>query len=224
MATIVHHLNQSRSQRVLFVLEELGRPYEIRFYQRNPKTLLAPPELKRIHPLGKSPVVEDDGDVLAETGLILDTLIDRHGAGTTLRPEAGTKERLRYDYYLHYAEGSLMPLGLLSLVFSRLPSQAPFPIRPVAKLLAAGVRKQFVGPNIGHHLRFLNDELDGRPWFAGQDFTGADAMMSFPVQALNDRAGLGRYPNLADWLRRLEARPAWTRATEKGGTLTFEFG
>lgn len=224
MATIVHHLNQSRSQRVLFLLEELGQPYEIRFYQRDPKTMLAPPALKQIHPLGKSPVVEDDGDVLAETGLIVDTLIDRHGAGTTLRPAAGTPERLRYDYYLHYAEGSLMPMGLLSLVFARLPSQVPFPIRPVAKLLAKGVEKQFIGPNIGNHLRFLDGELSGRPWFAGQDFTGADAMMSFPVQALNKRAGLDRYPHLADWLRRLEARPAWIRATDKGGALTFDFG
>ncbi len=224
MTITVHHLNESRSQRVLFLLEELGVPYEIAFYQRDPKTMLAPRALAAIHPLGKSPVVVDGGSVLAETGLIVDTLIDRHGAGSTLRPEAGAPDRLRYDYFLHYAEGTLMPLVLLSLVFARIPRQMPFVLRPVARLIGAGVMSSFVGPNVKTNLDFLESELAARPWFAGESLTGADVMMSFPLQALNSRVGLAGRPRLQDWLRRLEARPAWGRAIDKGGPLTFGFG
>ena len=224
MSIIVHHLNESRSQRVLFLLEELGVPYEIKFYQRNPKTMLAPPELKAVHPLGKSPVVVDDGTVLAETGLIVDTLIERHGGRGTLRPQAGSADRLLYDYHLHYAEGSLMPLVLMSLIFMRVPRETPGLVRPVAKLISAGVMSKFVGPNVKNNLDYLEAQLSGRPWFAGEVLTGADAMMSFPIQALNARGGLADRPNLRGWLQRLEARPAWQKAIDKGGKLTFSFG
>ena len=225
MALVVHHLNESRSQRVLFLLEELRVPYEIRRYARDPKTMLAPPELKAVHPLGKSPVVTDGDVTLAETGLIVDYLIQNHGGGGgILRPPAGTPERLRYAYYLHYAEGSLMPLVLLSLLFGRVPRQAPLPLRPLAWLIARGVMGGYVTPQTRLHLGILDAELATRAWFAGETLTGADAIMSFPIQALKACGALGSYVNLRNWLDRLEARPTWTRATEKGGRLTFKFG
>lgn len=224
MTLTVHHLNESRSQRVLLLLEELGTPYEIRYYQRDPKTMMAPASLKAVHPLGKSPVVTDGDDTLAETGLIIDTLIDRYGAGGTLRPQPGTPDHLRYGYYLHYAEGSLMPLVLMSMLFGMLPKQTPLPLRPLAAVIGRGARAAFVGPQLARHLNFLEGELKGRDWFAGPDFTGADAIMSFPLQALRAQGGLGARPNLAAWLDRLEARPAWARATAKGGPLSLKFG
>ena len=224
MALVVHHLNESRSQRVLFLLEELGVPYEIRRYARDPKTMLAPPELKAVHPLGKSPVVTDGDVTLAETGLIVDYLIQHHGGDGILRPPADAPERLRYAYYLHYAEGSLMPLVLLSLLFGRMPRQAPLPLRPLAGLIAKGVMGGYVTPQTRLHLGILDAELATRAWFAGETLTGADAIMSFPIQALKARGALGAHVNLCNWLERLEARPAWTRATEKGGRLTFKFG
>ena len=222
MTITVHHLNESRSQRVLLLLEELGVPYEVQSYARNRKTMLAPNALKSVHPLGKSPVVVDDALTLAETGHIIDTLIDRHGAGR-LRPAPETPDRLRYGFFLHYAEGSLAPLMLLSLVFSRLPRQLPFPLRPVARLISHGLEMQFLRPQLATHLDFLEAELAGRPWFAGQDFTGADAIMSFPLQAMLATGRLEHHPRLRDWVQRLEARPAWGRAIERGGPLTFSF-
>lgn len=221
MTLTVHHLNESRSHRVIFLLEELGVPYEIRNYSRDPKTMLAPASLKAIHPLGKSPVVTDGDEVLAETGHIIDTLIERHGG--RMRPEAGTADRLLYGYYLQYAEGSLAPLMLLSLMFARLPKQIPFPLRPVATLISHGLGTQFLGPQLATHLSFLENELSSRPWFGGNDFSGADIIMSFAVQALRKTGRLADRPHLTDWLARLEARPAWARTLAKGGPLTFSF-
>ncbi|MGI4745767.1 MAG: glutathione S-transferase family protein [Janthinobacterium lividum] len=221
MTLTVHHLNESRSHRVIFLLEELGVPYEIRHYSRDPKTLLAPASLKAIHPLGKSPVVTDGDEVLAETGHIIDTLIERHGG--RLRPEAGTQGRLLYGYYLHYAEGSLAPLMLLSLVFARLPKQMPFPLRPVAALISRGLDTQFLNPQLSTHLGYLDSELSDRPWFAGSEFSGADIIMSFALQALRASGRLTNRPHLTAWLTRLEARPAWGRTIAKGGPLTFKF-
>lgn len=223
MTLTVHHLNESRSQRVLFLLEELGVPYEIRFYQRDAKTMMAPPALKAVHPLGKSPVVTDDGVTLAETGLIIDYLIEHHGGDGTLRPAADTPDRIRYGYFLHYAEGSLMPVVLMSMVFSMLAKQTPSPLRPLASLIGKGASARFVGPQLANHLDFLESELDARPWFAGPEFSGADVIMSFPLQALRVSGQLEHRPNLRNWLGRLEARPAWERATRKGGKLTLSF-
>ncbi|WP_419729027.1 glutathione S-transferase [Lichenicola sp.] len=222
MTITVHHLNESRSQRVLLLLEELGVPYEVRRYERNRKTMLAPDALKSVHPLGKSPLVVDDDLILAESGHIIDSLIDRYGAGR-LRPPPGTPDRDRYGFFLHYAEGSLAPLMLLSLVFSRLPRQMPFPLRPVARLISRGLEMQFLGPQLATHLDFLEAELSGRPWFAGNEFTGADAIMSFPLQAMLATGRLEDHPRLRDWVQRLESRPAWARAVERGGPLTFRF-
>ncbi len=218
MTLTVHHLNNSRSQRVLFLLEELGVPYEIKYYRRDPKTMLAPAALRQVHPLGKSPIVTDGDATLAETGAILEYLAATYDDGT-LMPPAGSEERRRVTYYLHYAEGSLMPLMLLSLVFSRLPRQAPFLLRPLLRKVAAGVHAQFMEPQLTLHLNYLDRELEGRPWFAGHRFTVADAQMSFPIEIAGVRLrqlGAAR-PNLQSWLDRIHARPAYARALEQGG-------
>src|ERR1700761_7682257 len=191
---VVHHLNNSRSQRVLWLLEELGLEYEIVRYQRDPKTMLAPPELKAIHPLGKSPVVTDGDKVLAETGAIINYIATHYGAGR-LVPEDNTPERLSYDYWLHYAEGSAMPPLLLALVFGVLPERAPFFVRPIVKGISATAMKSFIQPQLDLHIGYWEGVLDKTPWFAGQEITAADIMMSFPVEAAHSRGGLDkRYP------------------------------
>jgi glutathione S-transferase len=204
---IVHHLEHSRSQRVLWLLEELGLPYEVRRYARNPKTMLAPPELARVHPLGKSPVIEDAGRVIAETGAIVEYLVEK--AEGRLGPAGNRDEVLRCRHFLHYAEGSLMPPLLALLVVGRLGLLG----RPARKPLLA---------MFAVHLRWLNDELATRPWFAGESFTAADVMMSFPLEAARSRAGLdGRYPHLIDWLERIHARPAYGAALARGGPYAY---
>lgn len=211
----VHHLNHSRSQRVLWLLEELGLPYEIVRYERDPKTMLAPPELRKVHPLGKSPVVTDGPLVLAESGAIIETLVERHGP--QLRPEPGTPEFQRYRYWMHYAEGSLMPPLLLKLVFDQV-EKAPLIVRPVAKAISATVKSRFITPNLRTHLDFLEAELAGSPWFAGPAFSAADVQMSFPIEAAAARGGLDNSrPRLMDWLQRIHDRPAYHRAIDKGG-------
>ena len=215
----VHHLNNSRSQRVLWLLEELGLPYEIVHYQRDPKTMLAPPELRRVHPLGKSPVVTtDEGLVLAESGAIVETLIERHGQGR-FAPAAGSADALRYRYWLHYAEGSAMPPLLLKLIFDKIESaKMPFFIRPIAKGIAGKAKAGFVTPNIRTHLDFMEGELGKSEWFAGAEFTGADIQMSFPVEAARERGGLDdSRPRLMAWLARIHARPAYQQALARGG-------
>ncbi len=212
----VHHLNHSRSQRVLWLLEELGAPYEIVRYERDRKTMLAPPALKKVHPLGKSPVVVDGPLVLAESAAIIETLVERHGP--QLRPDPGTPEFLRYRYWLHYAEGSLMPPLLLKLVFDEIEKKSPLLVRPVAKGISAQVKKLLITPNLQQHLDFLEAELAEGPWFAGKAFSAADVQMSFPIEAAAARAGLdARRPRLMAWLERIHNRPAYRRALDKGG-------
>jgi glutathione S-transferase len=214
---IVHHLNQSRSQRILWLLEELGLEYAVRRYERDPKTMLAPPSLRAVHPLGKSPVVTDGDLILAESGAIIEYFVERYGNGK-LAPVPGTAERQRYIYWLHYAEGSAMPPLLLKLIFSRLPGGVPALIRPVARTIAAGALGRLVEPQLKLHLDYLESELAKTTWFAGGDFTAADIQMSFPIEAAAARAGLdaGR-PKLWQFLERIHARPAYQRALEKGG-------
>jgi glutathione S-transferase len=215
---VVHHLNNSRSQRVLWLLEELGVPYEVKRYQRDAKTMLAPPELRQVHPLGKSPVITDDGATIAESGNIVEYLVERHGNGR-LVPPAGTPESLRYRYWMHYAEGSMMPPLLLNLLFGRLDKgPMPFFVRPVARAIAAKVTSTYIRPNLTRHFDYLEAELTKSLWFAGGEFTAADVQMSFPVEAAAARAGLdaGR-PRLMDWLNRIHAREAYKRAVERGG-------
>jgi len=210
---IVHHLENSRSQRILWLLEELGLPYEVRRYARDRKTMLAPPELKRVHPLGKSPVIEDsesgagEGRVIAETGAIVEYLVEK--AGGRLGPPAKRESVLRYRQFLHYAEGSMMPPLLALLVVNRLGLLGRPARAPVQRML-------------DQHLDWLETELSGRDWFAGDAFSAADVMMSFPIEASRSRAGLddGR-PNLIDWLERIHARPAYGRALQKGGPYAY---
>ena len=215
----VHHLNNSRSQRILWLLEELGVPYEIVKYERDPKTSLAPASLREIHPLGKSPVVTDDGAVLAESGAILETLVEKYGAGK-LAPEPGTPEHQRYRYYLHYAEGSLMPFLLLRLIFARV-RKAPFPVRPIAKAIANKVDGAFIGPNLARHVAFLDGELAKSPWFVGSDLTAADIQMIYPMEAITTRVP-DAPKSIQAWVDRAHARPAYQRALEKGGPYSVE--
>ena len=214
----VHHLNNSRSQRVLWLLEELGLPYEVKFYQRDKKTMLAPPELRAVHPLGKSPVITDGPLTVAESGAILEYLVDRHGDGR-LKPPAGSAEALSYRYFMHYAEGSAMPPLLMKLVFDRIESAPmPFFIKPVAKAIAGKVKAGFITPQINNHLDFLESELAQRPWFAGSEFTAADIQMSFPIEAAAARGGLAAdRPRLMDFLQRIHGREAYQRALLRGG-------
>jgi glutathione S-transferase len=215
---VVHHLNNSRSQRVLWLLEELGLDYEVRRYQRNAKTMLAPPELRAVHPLGKSPVIEDAGQVLAESGAIVEFLAERYGEGR-LVPPAGTPERLRYRYWLHFAEGTAQPPLLLKLLFDRLDKgPMPFFARPVARAIAQRAKDTYIQPNIDRNLDFMEAELGRRAWFAGAGFSAADVQMSFPLEAAAMRGGLdATRPRLMDFLERIHARPAYRRAIEKGG-------
>lgn len=218
----VHHLNNSRSQRVLWLLEELGLPYEIVHHQRDPQTMLAPAALRAVHPLGKSPVLTDGAETVAESGAIIEYLLEVHGAGR-LRPAPGTPEARRFTYWLHFAEGSAMPPLLLKLVFGRVQSAPmPFFVKPIAKGIASKVLQSFVEPNLKAQLDFMEAELSTRPWFAGEDFSAADIQMSFPLEAAAQRAGLdASRPQLMDWLRRIHARPAYRRALERGGPYDF---
>ena len=214
----VHHLNNSRSQRVLWLLEELGLEYEVKRYERDPKTMLAPPELKKVHPLGKSPVISDGPHNLAESGAIIEYLVETYGKGR-LAPPPGSDERLRYTYWLHYAEGSAMPPLLLSLIFNKVrESPAPFFIRPILHGIVDKVMASFVRPQLKTHLDFMESEIGKSKWFAGEEFSAADIQMSFPLEAAASRGGLdaGR-PKLVAFLKRIHARPAYKRALAAGG-------
>ncbi|MEO7150440.1 MAG: glutathione S-transferase [Burkholderiaceae bacterium] len=218
----VHHLENSRSQRVLWLLEELGLPYEIVKYARDPQTMLAPPELTKVHPLGKSPVLTDGATTVAESGAILEYLLERHGRGR-LAPARGTPEHLRYRYWLHFAEGSAMPPLLLKLIFDRLETNPmPFFVKPIARGLAAKVKAMLVAPNLLRQHAFMETELGRSEWFAGADFSAADIQMSFPLEAGAQRGGIdARYPKLTAFLQRIHARPAYRRALERGGPYSF---
>lgn len=218
----VHHLNHSRSQRILWLLEELGLDYEIKRYERNPKTMLAPASLRAVHPLGKSPVITDGELTIAESGAIVDYLINRYGAGR-LAPAADTAERLRYTYWLHYAEGSAMSPLLLKLVFDKIASSPmPFFAKPIAKAISGKAKSNFIEPQIRQHLDYLEGELGKSAWFAGDEFTGADIQLSFPLEAAAARGGLdASRPRLMDFLQRIHARPAYQRAIERGGEYSI---
>jgi glutathione S-transferase len=218
----VHHLNNSRSQRVLWLLEELGIPYEIQKYERDAKTMLAPPALLKVHPLGKSPVITEDGVTVAESGAIIEYLLERHGVGR-LMPPAGTPERLRFTYWLHFAEGSAMSPLLMKLVFDRIEtSPMPFFVKPIARGISGKVKKALIEPNLKRQLDYMESELAKSEWFAGNDFSAADIQMSFPVEAAAQRAGLdASRPKLMTWLKKIHARPAYRKALERGGPYSF---
>ena len=218
----VHHLNNSRSQRVLWLLEELGLPYEIKKYQRDAKTMLAPPELMKVHPLGKSPVITDDALTVAETGAIVEYMIERYGNGR-LAPAIGSPERLRWRYWMHFAEGSAMPPLLLKLIFERIKvTPMPFFAKPIAKGICDKVLAAMVEPNLKRQLDFMEAELGRSEWFAGDEFSAADIQMSFPLEAAAQRAGLdASRPKLMAFLKRIHARPAYQQALQRGGPYSF---
>jgi len=218
----VHHLNNSRSQRVLWLLEELVMPYEIKPYQRNASTNLAPPELLQVHPLGKSPVITDGDITVAESGAIVEYLVERYGNGR-LVPPAGTPERRRWTYWLHFAEGSAMPPLLMKLIFDRVKSgPMPFFVKPIARAIADKVLAGYVTPNIRRQLDYMESELGSSAWFAGDEFSAADIQMSFPLEAAAQRAALdASRPRLKAFLDRIHARPAYRRALERGGPYDF---
>lgn len=217
----VHHLNNSRSQRVLWLLEELGLDYTIVPYTRD-ASMLAPASLRAVHPLGKAPVIEDGGLVIAESGAIVQHVLERHGAGR-LVPPPDTPERRAFTYWLHYAEGSAMPPLLLKLVFDQIEhGPVPFFIRPITRALARGVKAKFIAPQLALHLDHMEAALAQAPWFAGDEFSAADIQMSFAVQAAAARGGLdGSRPRLMAWLDRIHARPAWLRGVERGGAYAL---
>ncbi|RPI13951.1 MAG: glutathione S-transferase [Lysobacterales bacterium] len=223
---IVHHLETSRSQRILWLLEELGVPYELRVYKRNPATRLAPAELKKVHPLGKSPVVTDGGETIAESGAIIEYLVERYGAEAQgdlahLQPGPGTPEFRQCRYWMHYAEGSLMNWLVMKLVFVTIPKQPmPFFARPVARALCGSVQQKLIDPNLKAATEFMEDHLSRHRWFAGPNLTMADFQMSFAVEALLSRsAGDAPAPRLEDYLARIRSRPAYQRAEQKGGPV-----
>jgi len=203
---VVHHLENSRSQRILWLLEELGLPYEVKVYKRL-KTMAAPAEMKRVHPLGKSPIIEDDGIAIAETGAIIEYLVEK--AGGKLGPPANADDARRYRFFLHYAEGSVMTALLMRMVIGMIP-------------LLGRAGKKMLQPMIDTHLNYIEAELAARPWFAAQDFTAADPMMSFPLEFAASRAdGLRGRPATAAWLEKIHARPAYRAALERGGPYLF---
>lgn len=215
----VHYLENSRAHRILWLLEELGLEYEVKTYKRAPD-MRAPASLKTVHPLGKSPVIEDKGRVIAESGAIIEYLVDAYG-GEALRPAIGTDERLRYTYWLHYAEGSAMPLLLLKLLFSRLPQQMPLLLRPVAGLISKGVSAKLIDPQLADHVAFWESELARDGWFAGKAFSAADIAMSFPVEAGMTRIKVGETAALRRYMAAIRARPAYQRALTRGGAYVY---
>ncbi|MBY4594111.1 glutathione S-transferase [Ottowia caeni] len=225
----LHHLETSRSQRVLWLLEELGVPYEIRLYKRDPATRLAPPELRRVHPLGKSPVITDTDIVVAESGAIIEYLAECYGDRASedlshLEPARGTAEHRQCRFWMHYAEGSLMNWLVMKLVFDTIPRQPmPFFVRPIARALCSKVQEKLIAPNVKTALAFMEDHLKNKRWFAGDHLTMADFQMSFAVEAALARGGnANAYPHLSAYYQRMQARPAYQRALEKGGPVIMQ--
>ncbi|MGK8933008.1 glutathione S-transferase family protein [Pluralibacter gergoviae] len=216
----LHHLNLSRSQRVLWALEELHLPYDIVRYQREP-TMLAPQALKKVHPLGKSPVLEDNGQVLAESGAILEYLQENYDPDARLKPQAAA-DKIQYRFWLHYAEGSLMPLLLMKLVFASLGKRpVPVGLRKLGKMLGQGIQKAWLNKQLATHAQFIEAHLARHRWFAGEQLSMADIQMSYPAFALLSRGGQGALPQLERWKQAVESLPAWQKAVAQGGPLDF---
>lgn len=218
----VHHLTRSRSHRILWLLEELEIPYQFKIYQRHPVTQTAPPELVKIHPLGKSPVITDGKYTIAESGAIIEYIIDHYGKGQ-LRPQLGSDDYLKYQYYMHYTEGSLMPPLVLSLIFNMIPKQPmPFFIKPVMKEISRNIHKIYINPQIHLNLKFLESELEKNKWFSGSEFSAADIQISFAIMGVINGLGDNKnYPKLRQFIKSIQARPAYKKAIEKGGPVEF---
>jgi glutathione S-transferase len=217
----VHHLNNSRSQRILWLLEELGLGYEVKRYERDSETMLAPDSLRSVHPLGKSPVITDEELTLAESGAIVEYLVERYDNGR-LAPLVGTSDRLRYTYWLHYAEGSAMPPLVMQLIFNQVEEKSPFFLRPVAKVITRKVKQTYLEPQISQQLGYMEAELEKSTWFVGDEFTAADIQLSFPLEAAASQSNLDAgYPQLKTFLERIHARPAYQKAIKRGGNYDF---
>lgn len=222
---VVHHLEHSRSQRILWLLEELGLPYTVKRYSRDPITYLAPPELFKVHPLGKSPVITDGDITVAESGAIVEYLVEK--AGGKLRPEAGTQAARDFTYWMHFAEGSAMPFLVMTLIFNKIEN-APLPLllKPLVLPIARGISKQvkssFIDPNLARQFKYINDVLTQNAWFCGADMTAADIMMSFPLEAACSRAqAIAQFPKIREFVDRIHARPAYKKALEVGGPYDY---
>ena len=218
----LHHLNNSRSQRIIWLLEELKLEFVIEFHKRDSKTYLAGDSLKAIHALGKSPVISDDktGMTLAESGAIIEYLVQTYGKH--LMPEQGSQAYWQYLYWLHFSEGSLMPPMVMNLVLSKMKdSPMPFFVKPIAKTIANQIVKQFSGPNIKRSLEFIEDHLSKNTWFCGDQLTGADVQMSFPLEASAARGMVDQYPNILAYVKRFQALPAYQAALAKGGDYDY---
>jgi len=214
---IVHHLENSRSHRVLWLLEEIGVAYEVKLYARDPATMLAPPALRAVHPLGKSPVIVDGDGTLAESGAIIEYLVEKNPA-SAMAPARGTAEWVRYLYWLHFAEGSAMPPLLLKLILDRIATAPPWPIRPIVAAVVRRANDRLATPRLAENLDLMEAELNRSTWFAGDAFSAADIQMSYPIEASVRRAGLDqRRPKLMAYLDRIHQRPAYRRAVERGG-------
>lgn len=217
---ILHHLNNSRSQRILWLLEELKLDYEIKHYKRDAKTNLAPSTLKLIHPLGKSPVITDGDVTVAESGAIIEYLVEQYGEH--LKPAANSEALRQYQYWLHFAEGSLMPPMVAKLVFDKVRANAkPFFIKMVANKIADKVMEGYYMPIITNNLSYVNAHLQNSPWFAGEELTGADFQMSFPLEASFSRGGGKQYPAIEAYVKKIHHREAYKRALEKGGEYAY---
>lgn len=213
----VHHLENSRSLRLLWLLEEMGVEYDLKIYQRDPKTNLAPADYQALHPMGKSPVVTDGEMTLAETGAIVEYLLD-HYMTAGLRPEKGTPERQAYYYWMHAAEGSVMPLLTLGLFLTMMETRPPFFMRPIIKAVTGQLRKAYHTPSLRKQINYINTHLGENEWFTGSHLTGADAMMLFPLEAAMVRTVPDAdYSHIKAYLDRVYARPAYQRAVERGG-------
>jgi glutathione S-transferase len=218
---IVHHLNESRSQRILWLLEELGLDYEVKRYERDRKTMLAPELLRAVHPLGKSPIITDGDIILAESGAIVEYLIGVYGDGRLIPPQ-GSAERRHYAFWLHHAEGSAMPLLVMKFIFQEMTRRAPFFIRPLMRLIEREIGARYINPNLLAHVQYWETTLAESTWFAGPDFTGADIMMSFPAETAAAREVItGKHPKLMAFLNNIHARPAYRRALERGGPYAY---
>jgi len=217
----VHHLEKSRSHRILWLLESLNLDYELEVYQRDSKTQQAPEALKKVHPLGKSPVLTDGELTIAESGAIIDYVVNRYDDGQRQPAADAGEEWVNYRYWLHYAEGSLMPLLVMGLVFSQVPKQSPWFVKPLAKGISDTVRKRFIQPQLTQHMDMIEQHLKTRGHFAGEWPSGADIQMSFPLQALKATQSLSAYPSIAAFVDRVESDPAWKRVVERAGPLTM---
>jgi glutathione S-transferase len=219
---VLHHLNNSRSQRILWLLEELNLEYEVKIYQRDSTTNLAPNTLTLIHPLGKSPIITDGDVTVAESGAIIEYLIGTYCKGQLIDPQRGNEVHRQYTYWLHFAEGTLMPPLVAKLVLDKVRTHAkPFFVKIIANKIVDKLMASYYGPIIAKNMDFIESHLAHNAWFAGDQLSGADIQMSFPLEAAVARGNGKNFPNIAKFVEDIHARPAYQAALEKGGKYDY---